>query len=364
MKPHIPLPFPPAPVRLEGLVSLVGKANACLARYDGLLESLVNPDVLLSPLLMKEAELSSRIEGTIATANEVFQREAGQEFEPEKTADIQEIINYRYTLRVAGEAIREQPISLHVIRQMHETLMEGVRGRDKSPGRFRETQNWIGSKGCKLEDASYVPPPPVMLQELLDGFIDFVGLEEESLDPLVQAALLHAQFEMIHPFDDGNGRIGRLLIPLFLTKRKSLIRPSLYISGYLETNRDAYYESLAGISKKNDWLTWIAFFLRAIIDQAESNLNLVRQITGLYDKKKHQIVGLLRSEKAIHIVDLLFDRPVFKASELHDRLGIQRQRAAQYIRVLREAGVVTEIRPARGRKSAILSFDELWDITG
>jgi cell filamentation protein, protein adenylyltransferase len=342
---------------------LVGRANAALARYDGLLEGLVNPQVLLSPLLMKEAELSSRIEGTIATANEAYQREAGQEFEPEKSADIQEILNYRRALRNAGDTIQQRPISLHLIRQMHETLMADVRGEDKNPGRFRETQNWIGPRGCKIEEATYVPPPPVALVDLLENFIAYVNVRQADIDPIVQAALIHAQFEMIHPFDDGNGRIGRILIPLFLTKQKCLVGPSFYISRYLEENRDEYYRSLKQISEHGDWNGWVRFFLEALTTQARTNQNLVRQISQLYDDMKRSVSELLHTDRAIHIVDMLFDRPIFQAPEVHVRLDIQRQRAANYIRALKEAGLVREIRPARGRKAAILSFDELWRIT-
>lgn len=363
MPPHIPKPFPPERLQLESLAALIGRANACLARYDGLLESLVNPEVLLSPLLMKEAELSSRIEGTVATANEVYKQEAGEEFEPEKEADIFEIINYRHTLRVAGGAIRKDPISLHLIRQMHTNLMQGVRGQDKNPGRFRTRQNWIGPKRSTIEQATYVPPPHMLLDELLESFSDFVNLVDDNLDPLVQAALIHAQFELIHPFDDGNGRIGRLLIPLFLTKRECLVGPSLYLSQYLESHRDAYYDALLGISRDGNWIGWVQFFLTALLAQAENNLRLVRKIRDLYESKKHEITKLLRSDRAIHILDFIFDRPVFRAAELHTRLGIQRQRAASYIRTLRKAKFVGELRRASGRKAAMLSFDALFEIT-
>jgi cell filamentation protein, protein adenylyltransferase len=363
MNPFDPSPFPPLELHLEPVVALVGRANASLSRYDGLLESLVNPEVLLSPLLMKEAELSSRIEGTIATANEVYQQQAGEVFEPGKTADIQEIMNYRHTLRQADEVIKGRKFSLHLIRQMHEILMTGVRGANKNPGKFRDTQNWIGKKNSTIDEATYVPPPPLALNGLLETFINFVNAEHDDLDPTVQTALVHAQFELIHPFDDGNGRIGRLLIPLLLTKRRSLVSPSLYISGYLESNRDTYYECLRGISAQGDWLGWIRFFLGAMINQAESNLMLVRQIIDLYEAKKNQVGELLHSDQAIHIVDMLFDSPVFRATELHERLGIQRQRAAIYIRKLKEAGVIQELRPTRGRRSALLSFEDLWQIT-
>ncbi|MFQ5597096.1 MAG: Fic family protein [Nitrospiria bacterium] len=363
MKPYIPPQLPPETLKLESLVALVGRANACLSRYDGLLESLVNPEVLLSPLLMKEAEFSSRIEGTIATANEVYQQQAGEAFEPGKRADIQEILNYRNTLLAAGSKLKTQPFSLHFIRQMHEILMQGVLGENKHPGRFRMTQNWIGPRRSTIEEATYVPPPPTVLNDLLENFIQFVNLQDASLDPIVQTALVHAQFELIHPFDDGNGRIGRLLIPLFLMKRGCLVSPSLYISRYLEADRDTYCGCLGGISRTGNWQDWIHYFLNAIVAQAENNLSLVRQIIELYERKKRQIGELLRTDQGIHILDTLFDAPVFGANELHRRLNIQRQRAAQYIRTLKAAGVITELRPARGRRAALLSFEELWRIT-
>lgn len=355
--------FPPENIELGPVVALIGRANAALSRYDGLLESLINPAVMLSPLVMKEAELSSRIEGTIATANEVYQQQAGEKFEPGKDADIQEILNYRSTLRTAGQMLGTDPLSLHLLRQMHENLMQGVRGQDKNPGQFRETQNWIGPRGCTIEEATYVPPSPLILQELLEQFVSFANSLDDSLDPIVQTALIHAQFELIHPFDDGNGRIGRILIPLFLVRRGSIVSPSLYISGYLEAHRDEYYQCLENISEKGDWLGWVKFFLTAVVNQSESNLNLVRSIIELYERKKREVSDLLHTDQAIYIVDMLFDTPVFRANELHQRLDIQRQRAAQYIRSLKDAGIIVEIRPSSGRTPALLSFEDLWNIT-
>lgn len=356
--------FPPLELRLEPIVALIGRANACLSRYDGLLESLVNPEVLLSPLLMKESELSSRIEGTIATANEVYQQQAGEKFEPQKDADIQEILNYRNTLRQSGKIIETEPVSLHLIRQMHAILMQGVRGENKNPGKFRDTQNWIGPKGCTKENATYVPPSPLALNDLLEEFIGFVNTEDDSsIDPIVQTALIHAQFERIHPFDDGNGRIGRLLIPLFLMKRGCLVSPSLYISQYFEENRDSYYNQLEQISNDGDWLGWIKFFLEALVAQSENNLQLVRKIIELYEQKKREITELLHSDQGIYILDMLFEKPLFRANELHQQLGIQRQRAALYIRTLKDAGFIIEISPSSGRRPALLSFEDLWKIT-
>ena len=246
---------------------------------------------------------------------------------------------------------------------MHETLMAGVRGQDKRPGEFRNTQNWIGLKGCKIEEAIYVPPPPTALNDVLDNFIEYVNIADDQIDPIIQTSLVHAQFEMIHPFDDGNGRIGRLLIPLFLMKKGCLVSPSLYISGYLEAHRDDYYRCLGQINTDGDWIGWIRFFLKALINQSNSNLDLVRQIIELYDQTKNEITENLHTDQAIHILDMLFDTPVFLATDLYKRLNIQRQRAALYIRWLKECGIVREVRPARGRRAALLSFDRLWKIS-
>ncbi len=246
---------------------------------------------------------------------------------------------------------------------MHANLMQGVRGQDKNPGNFRNTQNWIGPRGCSLNEATYVPPSPLFVNDLLEQFVKYANIHNESLDPIVQAALIHAQFELIHPFDDGNGRIGRMLIPLFLVRKGSIISPSLYLSGYLERNRDAYYGHLESISKNGDWIGWVNFFLNAVVSQSENNLILIRKIIALYEEKKREISDLLHSDQAIYILDMLFDTPVFRANELHKRLGIQRQRAAQYIRILKKNGVIVELRSSSGRTPALLSFEDLWNIT-
>ena len=364
VKPYDPEPLPPKSLSddLNGLTALVGRANAVLSRYDGLLESVTNPEILLSPLVTKEAELSSRIEGTVATANEVYEAQAGTDFAPEKTADIEEILNYRYTLSLAADVIKEQPITLQMIRMMHAELMKGVRGQDKNPGNFRDTQNWIGPKGCTIEEATYIPPSPLQLNNHLESFESFLKLEDPNLDPIVNTALVHAQFELIHPFDDGNGRIGRLLIPLYLAQAGSLVSPSLYISEYFEANRDAYTARLGQISERGDWKSWILLFLEAVVSQAETNLALVRQVSVLYEEMKIRIAEITHSEQSIRILDALFDRPVFRSSQLHERLGIQRQRASGYIRSLKEAEILAEVRPAAGARPAILSFDPLLDI--
>ncbi len=236
----------------------MGVANAELARYDGLLLGVINPAILLSPITTQEAVLSSKIEGTQATLDEVLEHEAGIEASGEIKKDIQEISNYRKTLSIAYEEIQERPLSLHLIREMHRVLLDSVRGSQKTPGSFRTTQNWIGSAGCTIDDATYVPPEPLVMNDSLQNLQEYIAGDE--LDPLLQLAILHAQFEIIHPFLDGNGRIGRLLIPLFLYKKESISSPMFYLSSYLEKNRDEYYQRLRAITELGDWDSWIELF--------------------------------------------------------------------------------------------------------
>lgn len=363
MNPFNPPPLPPEDLSYESVVRLVGDANAALARYDGMLEGLINPEVMLSPLVMKEAELSSRIEGTIATASDVYLQQAGNHFDPDRQADIGEILNYRAALRDGSDWVQSGgAITLHVIRQMHETLMRGVRGERLNPGKFRETQNWIGPKGCAIEDATYVPPAPIRLTDHLGALEAFMD-GHPQIDPIVKAALIHAQFELIHPFDDGNGRVGRLLIPLFLVRAGRLVTPSFYISAYLERHRDEYAARLGAISTGGDWLGWIRFFLLAVVEQAIANANRVREISGLYSDMKDRIVDVLHTDQAIYLLDFFFAQPIFAGPDLHEALGISRHRASGYIRGLCDAGILRTIRPQSGRTPSIISFDSLWEIT-
>ena len=233
---------------LARIVGKIGPANAALARYDGLLQGIVNASVLLSPLTNSEAVLSSKIEGTQATVDEVLEYEAGMEFGGEKVADIQEVVNYRRTLTLATEALAERPITLLLIRQMHKVLMDSVRGSNKSPGEFRIDQNWIGTPGCAIETATFVPPSPLQLNDHLLAFEAYLGTND--FDALVQTAIVHAQFELIHPFKDGNGRIGRLIIPLFLFQKQALASPMFYLSEYLEGQRELYYARLRAVGQR------------------------------------------------------------------------------------------------------------------
>lgn len=357
MTPYEPNDLPLSGLDLGRLVRKIGPANAALARYDGLLKSVINPSVMLSPLTNREAVLSSKIEGTQATVDEVLEYEAGIDFTGEKVADIQEIVNYRQALMEAREVLADRPITLGLIRQMHRVLMNSVRGHDKTPGEFRRDQNWIGAPGCTIEQATFVPPGPLRLRDHLDALEAYVAADD--IDVLVQVAVVHAQFELIHPFKDGNGRIGRLLIPLFLFQKSSLGSPMFYLSEYLEAHRELYYARLRAISQEGDWTGWIEFFLEAIIRQAQNNIDRVQHILSLYEDMKRRLEELTRSQYTIRILDALFDRPVFQSSDFIARTGIPKQTALPFLRKMREAGILHPLREQSGRRSAILAFKEL-----
>lgn len=359
-KPYIPEILPIKQLDAGSLVGLVGRANADLARYDGLLQGIVNPSILLSPLTTQEAVLSSKIEGTIATLDEVLELEAGQTYDERKTQDIQEIINYRQALLLATDQLAERPITLGFVKQIHRMLMDSVRGQDKSPGEFRKDQNWIGRPGSPIEEATFVPPIPLKLMDHLEAWE--IYLRGTDIDPLIQTAIVHAQFELIHPFKDGNGRIGRLLILLFLYAKKVLSSPMFYLSAYLESHRSEYYGCLQAISQEQDWDGWVAFFLEATSIQARDNAEKVKQVMSLYEEMKEKTRKVTRSQYAIQALDAIFARPVFQTSDFVDRTGIVKQTAMPMLRHLREAEILRTIREASGRRPAIIAFPALLNI--
>lgn len=361
VKPYQPDALPLSNLDYRLLLPLVGKANAELARYDGLLQGIPNPAVMLSPLTTQEAVLSSRIEGTQATVDEVLEHEAGLLKEGEKSLDIQEISNYRKALFEARSYLAEYPIRLSFILSLHKILLNSVRGENKSPGEFRRDQNWIGSYGCTIEEASFVPPSPLQLLSYLQSWETY--LDGDDIDFLIQTAVMHAQFELLHPFKDGNGRIGRILIPLFLYQKGVLSQPMFYLSEYLESHRTEYYERLKAISAEGDWNGWIAFFLHAVSLQAQGNSKRVIAIKNLYDAMKLRINELTRSQYSVHLLDAVFSKPVFRTTDLidqlHDDFGIHKKTVPGLLRSLREGGILKELQPASGNRPAVLCFPEL-----
>ena len=360
MKTYEPNKLPLERLDYKRLLPLVGDANAELARYDGLLQGIVNPQIMLSPLTNEEAVLSSRIEGTQATVDEVLEQEAGLIKEGQKHEDINEIINYRKALVDAQHHLDERPITLSFICELHKILLDSVRGQDKTPGAFRKDQNWIGSHGSTIEQASFVPPNHLQLQNYLEDWQ--VYMESSDIDILLQTSIVHAQFELLHPFKDGNGRIGRILIPLFLYKKKKLSQPMFYLSSYLEGNRDEYYVRLQNISRLGDWNGWIAFFLEAVIEQAKKNNRKVKAIMSLYDEMKTEIHTITHSQYTVHVLDAIFDRPIFGTTDFVRRSNIRKPTAMGLLRQLRKADILNEYRPGSGRRAAVLCFPKLLNI--
>ncbi len=350
--------FPPRNLDWSRLIPLLGPAAAAIARYDGMLAAIPNPGVLLSPLTTQEAVLSSRIEGTQATMGEVLEFEAGQEVSSvDRREEIQEILNYRAAMREAERMLTELPISLRVVRAAHKTLLTGVRGQDKAPGEFRRIQNWIGARHSPIEEARFIPIAP---ENLVDGMSTWERyVHADAQDQLVQLAILHAEFEALHPFLDGNGRVGRMLISLFLWQRGLIQRPMFYISAYLEARREAYYDGLLVVSRDDDWTGWCRFFLEAVRAQAEDNLAKAQSIFALSEQMKRRLPELTRSQYAIRALDWIFERPVFRSSDFVEASGIPAPTARRFLRVLEGDGVLKLIAPARGRRSGILAFADL-----
>ena len=359
-KPIIPEKLPIREIKWEPLIPLMGQANRAISLYDGILHSLPNAEILLSPLTTQEAVLSSRIEGTQATLGDVFRLEAGVEPEEEATRqDIGEIMNYRMALYSADEELKTRPFTLNLLLKLHDILLNSVRGRNKGRGRFRTDQNWIGPPNCKIEDAEFVPPDPMQVMELMDNWEKYYHLERP--DPLVQLAVIHAQFEIIHPFLDGNGRLGRILIPLFLFEKRIVAKPMFYISQYLEEHRDEYAGSLRAIGQEADgWNKWIMFFLRALAEQAKQNTETARAIKDLYEKLKGTVLERMHSAYSVPVLDALFARPIIRSTDLKGKTGMP---TAPMIILLLERfeqeGILKIIQEGSGRRPYVFAFPEL-----
>jgi len=369
MEPYIPDTLPLKTIDWERHVTLIGKANAALARYDGILLGMVNPQVLLSPLTTREAVLSSRIEGTQASLEEVLEYEAdvgepGPDQEIPDTPqirDIHEIINYRKAMGAAVEELAARPFSINTIRNLHSILLTGVRGGHKDPGEIRHIQNYIAPPGTPIERANFIPPAPPTLMDALSNWEDYLYSTER--DPLVQLAILKAQFELIHPFLDGNGRIGRMLVPIILYHKKILSRPMFYISAYLERNREVYYERLLAISRDGDWNGWISFFLQAIVLQSEENSVKARAILDLYNNMKTRVPEITRSQYSVQAIDVLFSSPIISSGDFATKSGIPSRTAQRIVERLEQKGILRLLREGKGSRSPVYLFPGLLDIT-
>lgn len=355
--------FPPKQLDWTTLIPLIGPASAAIARYDGALAAIPNSAVLLAPLTTQEAVLSSRIEGTHATMSEALSLEAGVEdiLPAERRDDIFEVLNYRRALNEAKRLMQDLPLSQRVIKAAHRILIEGVRGASKSPGEYRRIPVWIGPDRHNPDTARFIPINAGRLDEGMSEWEKY--LHADVPDRLVQLAILHAEFEALHPFLDGNGRLGRMLVPLFLWQAKLIRDPMFYISSYFEARREAYYDGLLSVSRDRDWTSWCRFFLEALCAQADSNHARTMGILNLYNEMKPKTVDWTHSQYAVHALDWIFRRPIFKSTDFVANAGIPAPTAKRVLTVLREQGIFTVLSEGRGRRSSVFAFRELLNLT-
>ena len=308
-------------ISLEPFVSLLSDADHALARLDAATEFLPNPDLFVKMYVRKEAVLSSQIEGTQASMNDLLDHEAGAT-PSERRDDVEEVGNYIDAVHYGIDRLDELPISVRMIREIHERILRGVRGQNRAPGQFREAQNWIGPAGCSIEEVTYIPPPANLVEDLLADMEWFIH-KDEQFPVLIRAALVHQFFESVHPFWDGNGRVGRLLITLMLLDNGRLQKPTLYLSDYFKRHRAEYYETLQRIHDEDDLEGWIEFFLRGIRQVAEDGNETARQIQTLREEHRQLVASRLdNSPRALVMLEKLFERPVVTVStvaELIDR---------------------------------------------
>ena len=316
-KAFIPNPLPPKPplnINSE-IIEILSRADTAIGRLSGISEALPNPDLFVAMYVRKEAVLSSQIEGTEASLEDVLEYES--ENRPKTLPnDVTEVVNYVKAMNHGLKRIENLPLSLRLIREMHAELMQGARGSDKTPGEFRKTQNWIGPKGCNLNNARFIPPPPHEMMRALGDLEKY--MHSKFNNPLlIECGLIHYQFETIHPFLDGNGRVGRLLITFFLCHKEILKKPLLYLSHYFKRNRTEYYGQLTAAREKGDFESWIKFFLRGIADVAEEACAASNKITALKDNDKKRITGRYKeSSKTAIFHEKLFDRPIVSIKDI------------------------------------------------
>jgi Fic family protein len=339
----VPAPLPPELVWTPRLVAVLSDADRLIGRLAGEGGRLPNPHILMRPFVQREAVLSSKIEGTQATLGELLASEAGAVVE-RSPEDLREVGNYVAALEHGILRLRKLPLCVRLIRELHQKLMTGVRGQLAAPGQFRKTQNWIGKPGSRIETATYIPPPPGELPACLSAWEKFIN--ESQLPPLVTIALAHYQIEAIHPFLDGNGRVGRLLITLFLIERQILPTPLLYLSAFFEASRRDYYEGLRGVSERGAWHDWLEYFLLGVARIAEDALHRATRINRLLADWQKNVSGA-SSKNPMRVVELLGNNPFITVGGVAERLAIAFTTAQRAIERLERARIVTPVRVAK-----------------
>jgi len=335
----IPAPLPLTIKYTPDVVLSLSHADAALSELSGLGKYLPNPDLLTNTYIRREAVLSSRIEGTRAGLSDMWFEEFDPKKNESKDNDLHEVKNYVVAMEYGIQRLCGLPLSLRLIKEIHEKLMKGVRSDQATPGEFRRSQNWIGPAGSNLSNATYVPPPPEEMKACLGNWESFLQ-NRNQFPELIQCCLLHEQFEAIHPFLDGNGRVGRLLITLFLIDRGRLTQPLLYLSSYFESHRQEYYTYLQKVKTDGDWNNWILFFLNGVAETAQQATRQASQITAL---RERYLKELLVTPKAVALIDPLFQNPYMTITRATQLLNITHPTARQVIKVLENAGVLQEV---------------------
>ena len=354
---YIPKSLPPMPpIKYNGeLRNLLSEADRALAKLDGIATVLPNTELFIAMYVKKEALLSSQIEGTQASLEGVLRFEANLE-PSEDINEIKEVVNYIKAMNYGISRLQDLPMSNRLIKKIHEILIKGTRGTHKTPGEFRKTQNWLGAPGANLLEATFIPPPPDALMDLLFNLEKFIHQKDE-IPPLIKISLIHAQFETIHPFLDGNGRVGRLLITFYLYWEKILSRPLLYLSFYLKKNRIEYYDSLMKIRLDGNWEGWIKFFLKGIKEVSEEAANSAKEIIILKDTLLKTLFDhKISSIYAVGFLNLLFIKPIITSDEkLIKELKVSKETANQLIKKFEKLKILREISGKKRYKKYIFS---------
>lgn len=341
-----PAPLPPQPpVRLEGeLQVLLSQADRALGRLDGSVQTLPNPDLFVFMYVRKEAVLSSQIEGTQSSLQDLLAAEADLIGGATRADDVGELVRYVNAMNHGLARLFELPVSVRLIREIHERLVSGSRGGQLTPGELRRSQNWIGPSGCSLKEAAFVPPPPGLVPEALGSLERFLH-QSDTMPILIKIALAHAQFETIHPFLDGNGRVGRLLITFLLTEQGVLHKPVLYLSHFFKRYRQEYYDHLQAIRDHGDWESWLAFFLRGVAEVSAEATETSRRILALREEHREAIAkGLGRAAGNGHrLLETLFDRPIVSVKQASTVTGTSFAAANNLVSKLAELGILLEI---------------------
>lgn len=355
--------FPPARLDYGVLVQQLVRATDALARYDQMLKNMHNSEILLAPLRNQEAVISSRMEGTVSTMDEILKYEADFDDQTQEAAstrsEVIETLLYQRALKAAQAAIESgQPLSQYLIRAAHQRLLSFGRGATKSPGQFKTEQNYLADR--LKRNILFVPVSPEKLQDGMDALFDYLETSKET--PLIKAAVSHVEFEALHPFKDGNGRIGRMIITLLLWQTKVISAPYFYISGFLEEHKDAYIDTMRMVSEKDDWTSWCLFFLEAVEQQAIRNLQIAESISDLYERMKQEFSSSLSSKWSVNALDFVFTNPIFRNSKFTKDSGIPSATAARFARVMLEKGFLQVLEEPSGRRPALYSFEPLMEL--